>query len=101
MAISEHDRQVLRDLENGLLTDKQGLLFPRFWRRSGGFLAAVAGLAIGLLVILAGLTLAGPTGTCIGVAGSLVLMASAWLGINNATPRLRSRRTSGGDDPNQ
>jgi Protein of unknown function (DUF3040) len=99
MAISEHDRQVLQEFENDLLVENQRPSPSPGRRRTAGLVGAFAGLLIGLLLVFAGLSLAGTIGTCVSVAGSLILIASAWLGVNNAGPRLRSRFKSGRDDP--
>jgi hypothetical protein len=99
MAISEHDRQVLQELENDLLVEKQRPSPSPGRGRTAGLIGAFAGLLIGMLLVFAGLSLAGAIGTCVGVAGSLTLIVGAWLGVNNAGPRLRSRMRSRRDDP--
>jgi hypothetical protein len=97
VAISEHDQQVLRELEKDLLIDDPSSSLSPARRRGGGFLVATAELVAGLLVVFAGLGLADPVGTWVGVAGSLILVAGAWVVVNNAT--LKSRISSRRDDP--
>ncbi|MCW2529001.1 MAG: hypothetical protein JWM76_3861 [Pseudonocardiales bacterium] len=97
MAISEHDRQVLQDLENNLAGENNGYSSLLVKRRPRGPVVALAGLIIGLAVVFAGLSLTNTTGTFVGVAGSVMIVAGALLGVNNASPwlksRMRSRRT--------
>ena len=99
MAISEHDRQVLREFEKDLLTDDRVSSSSQIGRRTGRFLIATAGLVAGLLVMFAGLRLAGPIGTAVGVVGSFILVGSAGLTVHYLSPWLRSQMRSGRDDP--
>jgi hypothetical protein len=94
MAISEPDRQVLHDLEKGLLADDRRASFALVRRRTARLLLALTGIVTGLLVLFIGLRLQNTVGTCLGVAGSLGLVASAWLGIRNTNPWLKSQLKS-------
>lgn len=94
MAISEHDQQVLQELEKSLRVADPRSSLPPARRRTLGLLIGSIGLMIGLLVVFFGLRLAGAIGTWVGVAGSLVLVASAWVVVDKAASRPAARMAS-------
>jgi hypothetical protein len=77
VALSDHERRVLAEIEHDLVTDD-----PRFAesigrRRRGIATAAWAvGICVGLGCIVFGLTTAGGIGTAVAVVGSVLLVAS-------------------------
>jgi hypothetical protein len=99
MAISEHDRLVLQEFEKDLVSDASDPSSSRVQRSGVGLLVASVGVVAGLLVLFIGLRLASAIGTLVGVAGTLVLVVSAWLGVQNVSQRPRPGMTSGRDDP--
>lgn len=91
MAASEHEREILRELEKDLLADSRSYSPSRRSRRTVAWPLAGVGSATGLLLLLVGLTVHGAWGTCLGVGGGIVFGVSAYFCVETALPRLKTR----------
>jgi Flp pilus assembly protein TadB len=82
VALSDHERRVLAEIEQDLVADD-----PRFaksiGRRRVGIRPAVwaVGIFLGLGCIVVGLVIAGGIGTAVAVVGFVVIVASCWAAL--------------------
>jgi hypothetical protein len=90
MPISEHERQILQDLENDLLGGDPRATSSLGRPRLGVLLGALSGIVTGFVLVFIGLGLDSMLGTWLGVAGFLAILAGARVAVTCLAPGLRS-----------